>query len=54
MTTIRHRADGALILGDTSGTEIVVETRELENLHQHLGAVLADRAAKMRDIANTV
>ena len=53
MTTIRHRGDGALILGDREH-EIVVEASEVAALHQHLAAVVADRERRLRHLADSV
>jgi len=53
MTTLREMLDGTIILGDGEH-EIVVGQAELANLHQHLGAIIADREAQMRAIADAV
>lgn len=54
MISIRFRGDDAIIIGDISGTEIVIEPADIANLHHHLGAVLADRAARLKAIAEAV
>jgi len=54
MTTLREILDGTIVLGDATGTEITVSPDELANLHRHLGAIIADREAGMRAVADSV